>query len=134
MPVFHLAKAMNILSKADPSEHREEEFRKLFQAKQEKTEGKIDIANHIDHSLHMPCILEDFRFYCPDIKHNWNSMTNTWYQNHRDWGLHARKTALNLNKNERPVNQVRPETAYQPQMRKVQYKCSIYLLYRNRMR
>jgi len=118
MPVFHLAKAMQMVSRSDPLEHREEEFRKLLHVRQERSEVKPDQVNHTDHILQMPRILEELFFcYSEIFKDNWNSMTNTWYQNHRDLALDTRKISPETNKNERPVSSVRPETVYQPQIR-----------------
>lgn len=126
MPIFKLAYVIRTTRSEDSFEYRKEQYRKLISTTQENVEPKQDKKNNrieplANIKLNMPRLLEGFHFYYHEIiKYNWSTMTNSWYQNHRDLTPRARKANFEVVRLERNGLNVasNPDGTYQPQTSK----------------
>lgn len=109
-PIYQLAKIFSKQEIVDPIKRRKEQLKGLFQCKMIKEEPVETINNRTDSSStfkwNFPNLLENLFFYYQDIfRCNWNSMTNTWFQNNRSIAMYARKPGTEQqDKNQPPQN------------------------------
>lgn len=108
MPIHVIAKEMT----KQRNTSRDYELKKLLYFRPDRVERheiNLDQMNSRNNEslanckLNLPNILENISVHSQDIfKYNWTTMTNTWYQNHRNLAHHARKMPLDAIKMERP--------------------------------
>jgi len=100
-PIYQMAKMMRKSLSEDQIKHRKEAVKELRKLKPEELDTIADYSISKSETNVPPprvnslqFIENPFMLYQDMFKYNWNTMTNSWYQNHRNIAVYARKPGI----------------------------------------